>query len=221
MSKELSNFAALVRIDGIYTAQKGDLRCSAVRLRSGGLCLYSPVVGLGAAALDSLNALGDVTHLLAPNHYHNKGIAEYAEAFPSAVKCCTADALPRLVKQTGLSFVPLQEAGLDLPTGTRLIEPKGLKTGEIWIDVAVKDVRVWIVTDAFRGPKAPPKTISDRPELLGTFPTYGIANKQVYFDWLEQTARETAPNMLLPCHGSIVSNKELFTNLTSLVGALL
>lgn len=221
MSKELSDFTALVGIDGIYTAQKGDLRCSAVRLRSGGLCLYSPVAGLGAAALGSLNALGDVTHLLAPNHYHNKGIAEYAEAFPSAVICGTVDALPRLVKQTSLSFVPLHEAGLELPMGARLIEPQGLKTGEVWIDAAVKDVRLWIVTDAFRGPKAPPKAISDRPELLSTFPTYGIANKQVYFDWLEQTARETAPNMLLPCHGSIVSNNGLFTDLTNLVGALL
>jgi hypothetical protein len=105
--------------------------------------------------------------------------------------------------------------------GTRLIEPQGLKTGEIWIDVAAKEVRLWIVTDAFRGPKVPQKAVSDSPELLGTFPTYGIANKQVYFDWLEQAARETAPNMLLPCHGSIVSNNGLSAVLTNLVGALL
>ena len=83
MSKFLSAFAALDDFSGLYCAERGSLRCTAIRLRSGGLCLFSPVQGLGDTAIASLAALGEVEVLFAPNHYHNKGLREYAEFFRS------------------------------------------------------------------------------------------------------------------------------------------
>lgn len=72
MSKLLSAFAALDDFSGLYRAERGSLRCTAIRLRSGGLLLFSPVQGLGDTAIASLAALGEVEVLFAPNHYHNK-----------------------------------------------------------------------------------------------------------------------------------------------------
>jgi len=220
MSKTLSGFAPLSGFDSIYHAQKGELRCSAIRLSTGGICLYSPVLGLGPDAVDSLNKLGEVTHLLAPNHYHHKGLSQYADRFPKATLCCTNAARPRLQKQTGVNFSTLDEAGLRLPKGARFLHPDGLKTGEVWIDVSTSSDRVWIVTDAFRGAKAS-DGFSDRLELLGTFPSYGIANLQQYHQYVTHVSQAASPTVLVPCHGSIVSNDNLSSDIARLVTDLL
>ena len=221
MRKELSAFKPLDGFDGIYTSQKGTLRCTAIRLRTGGLCLYSPVSGLGSQAIDSLSALGRVTHLLAPNHYHHKGLSEYVENFPNATLCSTEAARPRLQKQTGLHPIPLHEADLHLPKGTILVEPPGLKTGEIWLDISAGMTRLWIVTDAFCGPQTKRGEFSDKPELLGTFPTFGIADRQTYFDWLSTISKSASPTTLLPCHGTIIKGDRLAEDIVKLVAELL
>ncbi|MEO1160378.1 MAG: hypothetical protein AAFW74_07950, partial [Pseudomonadota bacterium] len=101
---ELGAFVPLREIDGVYIARKAGLRCSALVLTGGDVCLFSPVQGLGAEAISSLAEIGPVTHLLAPNHYHNKGLAEYLSAFPDACLCAPEAAMPRLKKVTGLAF---------------------------------------------------------------------------------------------------------------------
>jgi len=221
MTQVLSPFAAVAGLDGVYTAEAKNLRCVAIRLRSGNLCLYSPVQGLGDAARASLDALGTVSHLLAPNHYHNKAVTEYAAAFPEAVLCCSDAARPRLEAQTGCTFVPLQSADMHLPDGATLATPVGLKTGEVWIDVESGPQRCWILTDAFCGPKTTKGAFADRPALLGTFPTYGIGDLPAYLDWLRSFAHTAAPTMIVPCHGSIVSGTDLRPSAVGLVADLL
>ncbi|MEL7461300.1 MAG: hypothetical protein AAFX45_09500 [Pseudomonadota bacterium] len=220
MTKGLSPFQSVPGFDAVFTARNGDLRCTALRLASGALCLYSPVSGLGDAARDSLAALGEVTHLLAPNHYHNKALRDYAEAFPAATLCSTTAAAPRLHKQTGLTPTPLDSAGMDLPQAVRLIEPVGLKTGEVWIDLSIRDNRLLIVTDAFRGVKAADDTSCKTPSLLGTFPKFGVADKTAYRDWLDAYLQDAPPTMLLPCHGSRVASATLADDLLKLVAGL-
>ena len=107
MSKALSAFTPIPHQSHIWSSQKGSLRCTALKLSDESLCLYSPVLGLNDEAYDSLAALGKVSFLLAPNHYHNKGLAEYAEAFPDAKLICSEHAKPRLEKQTRMTFGPL------------------------------------------------------------------------------------------------------------------
>ncbi|KLN60188.1 hypothetical protein WH96_13465 [Kiloniella spongiae] len=221
MGKELSAFNKIDEIKGIYTAEKGTLRCIAIQLSSGNLCLYSPVQGLSTIAKESLKSLGKVTHLLAPNHYHNKGLEEYSKAFPEAKLCCTQNANPRLKKQTALSFSSLKELEPSLPDTICFVEPLGLKTGEVWIKKFQENQVSWIVTDAFCGPKVTKKLYAEQPELLGTFPSYGIADRQVYFDWLTQQVRMASPNMIIPCHGSILSAEHLGTSTLKLIEALL
>jgi hypothetical protein len=81
----LSVFSPFVEIAGVFVATKGGLRCTAIKLQDGGICLYSPIAGLNAEARNSLDVVGKVTHLFAPNHYHNRGLAEYSSAYPDAL----------------------------------------------------------------------------------------------------------------------------------------
>ena len=217
MSKTLSAFEPVPHHPGVWSAQKGALRCTALALRDGTLCLYSPVQGLGAAAQASLAAMGDVAYLLAPNHYHHKGLAEYAEAFPDARIVASDPARPRLAHQTGLALGGLQDLAAQLPEGCAMAQPDGLKTGEVWLVVGSPQERLWILCDCLKGPKGEPGHIGQRPEMLGTFPTYGIKDKQVYAAWITARAEADRPRMIVPCHGSMVRSAELARDVVALL----
>ena len=96
MAARLSKFEPVADVNGLFTATKGDLRCTAIVLKSGGLCLFSPVAGLNDQAKASLADLGPVEFLFAPNHYHNKGLAEYQAAYPTAKTIASDAGRPRL-----------------------------------------------------------------------------------------------------------------------------
>ena len=100
-------FSPVDGLEDTYIGRLGKLNCFAFRLKDGSLCLYSPVAGLETAAGQSLAELGEVSMILAPNHYHNKGLAGHAAAFPNASLICSKGAEPRLKKITGLAFDPL------------------------------------------------------------------------------------------------------------------
>ncbi len=214
---DLSVFVPVKDIDGVFVARTATLRCTALKLKDGTVCLFSPVQGLGAAALASLADIGSVAHLVAPNHYHNKALAEYATAFPGARLCAPVAAIPRLQKVTALAFDDLEDISEKPPQSFSLLGPDGLKTGEVWLRCDVKRRRTWFVVDAFSGPKmTPANDWSDTASFLTTFPTYGVADKTVYLNWLKQQLRADKPTLMVPCHGSIVSAADLATQLLRL-----
>jgi len=59
-------------------------RMTALRLEDGGLFVHSPVA-LDARTRRTLEALGPVRHVVAPNQVHHLFIAEYREAYPEAI----------------------------------------------------------------------------------------------------------------------------------------
>ncbi len=217
MSKELSGFAPIPNHSDAWSAQKGTLRCTALRLSDGSLCLYSPVLGLGEEAEANLDALGGVAYLLAPNHYHHKGLNEYALAFPEAKNVCFDGAQARLEEQTGLTFEGLERLETLLPDGCDFAEPDGLKTGEVWLVVKTEQERLWIVCDSFKGPKGKVGHVGQTVDMLGTFQTYGIKDKKVYTAWLQGRSAADEPTMVIPCHGSIVRSEYLAEDVTSLL----
>jgi len=217
LTKSLSQFALVLERLGLWSAQKGSLRCTTIRLRDGSLCLYRPVLGLNDVARRSIAGLGNVAYLLAPNHYHNKGLVEYTEAFPEAALVCSERAKPRLEKQTGLSFSGLKSLIALLPDGCALVEPDGLKTGEVWLTQATEEGTVWVVCDAFKGATGGVGTESTDIELLGTFPTYGIQDKGVYSMFVKAKLNELPPTVIVPCHGAIVRRENLATSVMSLL----
>lgn len=221
MASQLSPFRPLDDADGFHVAHRAGLRCSAITLKDGSLCLFSPVAGLNDTAIESLAGIGNVAFLLAPNHYHNQALAEYDAAFLNAIPCAPQGAVRRLEKITGLSFEKIERLAPRLPDDTDIIEPAGLKTGEIWIRKRGGGPTLWMVVDAFKGPKdAPDMSWSETPELLKTFPKFGIRDLDVYRNWLLAQIARDQPQVLVPCHGGLVRSPDLPTKLEALVEGL-
>ena len=210
-------FQPLKGLEGLFILQENNLRSSAIRLCDGSLCIYSPIAGTANAAQESLSKLGEVSILLAPNHYHNKGLAEYQEVFPDADLSCSTTALPRLSKVTGLKFKGLEAVKDQLSTNTRILEPEGLKTGEIWVQIQSKIHVVWIVTDAFTAPPTLAGKYSQEPSLLNAFPKYGVKDRAQYIRWVEVEIAGLAPTTLVPCHGGLLKSKNLGLALVKLL----
>jgi hypothetical protein len=216
-SKSVGAFKPLDEITGVYVANKGGLRCSAFKLTDGSLCLFSPVLGLGDEALQSIKSIGTVSHLIAPNHYHNAGLAEYAKAFPAAKLNASPEAASRLAKVTGLNFEDLHNLKKVLPKSFSILEPKGLKTGEVWISSIGKLLKAWFVVDAIAGPKMSGKIERfDHPELLKTFPTYGVRDFAVYSGWFLEQLKADQPRLVVPCHGGLIAADNLPVTLREL-----
>lgn len=197
-------FEPVEGMDGVFTATRGALRCVAIRLRSGDYCLYSPVAGLEEEA----RALGQIAVLLAPNHYHNKGIAAHRAMFPQARLIAPQACCDRLHKVTGAEFSSLERSVLALPDDMRLIPTQGLKTGEVWV---IHSGGLGVV-DAFAGAAGD----GDTPQMLKTFPRYGVSDPQVYVAWVSAFMAREKPVILVPCHGGIVRNEALPALLTEL-----
>lgn len=211
------SFIEISGLNGVYCARSGKLSCTALRLQDGGLCLYSPVAGLEKSQHAQLSELGGVSALLAPNHYHNKGLKPHVEAFPNASLYCPVSAEPRLNKITGLYFEPVSKLQSDLLTSHRILEPEGLKTGEIWIEIESDQERAWIVTDAFSAPVHSSEKFGGKASMLGTFPRYGVSDTATFKDWVKKRLAIAPPTMLLPCHGSPVKATNLDIQLLGLL----
>lgn len=217
MSKKLSSFKPVAGFDGLYTAHSKTHCCIAVRLKSGELCLYSPVPGLSEAVKASLAAVGEVAFLLAPNFYHHKALEEYQNAYPRAQLCCPSASQTRLEKVTGLRFAGLAALTAALPDAVVLVETQGLKTGEVWFQVTHEDRCAWVITDAFCGPKDNGEVVAETLDMLTTFPKFGVGDKAIYIDWLNGEIDRGAPTLILPCHGAMVEGSDLGVQMRELV----
>ena len=217
MAAQLSKFEPIAGVDSMFAATKGDLRCTAIKLRTGGLCLFSPVAGLNAGARETLKGLGEVEFLLAPNHYHNQGLTEYQAVYPAARTVSSEAGRPRLERITGLEFQGLEELSHSLQDNMRLVTAQGLKTGEVWVIATTAAGVAWLVVDAFAGPKAMPKAGVAPVRLLGTFPKFGIKDRHRYLDWLSSLLQSDPPGILVPCHGQIARGLSLTAHLQDLI----
>ena len=221
MTQSLSEFESLPGLSNIWCARRGTLRCTAVKLKGGGLMLFSPVLGLTASGREQLSSLGKVQFLLAPNHYHNKAMAEYAHAFPEASIVAPPDAQERLTRVTGLEFDDLTGLRRVLPQHVKLLVPQGLKTGECWLRVKTQTGIAWVVVDAFYARANNQKALEVAvPEMLGTFPKMGIADKQTYGAWVQAQIERDQPTIVVPCHGSLIRSALLPKRLAALVAKL-
>lgn len=217
----MQQYTQIEGLPGVYSTHKGNLRSIAIILKDRSWCVISPIAGLPKTAYASLEAIANVKHVLAPNRYHNKGIAEFSKTHPGAVFYSSSAAAERLQKQTGAHFNSLELLRKQLKRGFSFLEPAGLKTGEIWIRSRFSKLTAWMVVDAFCGPKlAKQASEAATPELLKTFPNYGIDNKSEYCSWAETQIRNDNPTLLIPCHGRIVRSAGLSKSLSNIITAL-
>ena len=183
-------------------------RMAALELTGGKCCLFAPLIALANKA----NPTSEVAYLLAPNHYHNKGLRSFASRYPKAILCASNRAKARLDQQTGLNHKSLIGFKRRLAKSMAILEPEGLKTGEVWLRVELQSGCAWLVTDAFCGTKMTTTKASmscKEPHLLGTFPSFGVKDKAVYLDWVTRQANEDKPKMVIPCHGAVIAGRGL------------
>ena len=213
--KQAAGLEPIADIDGLRSIRKGNLRCVAIALPDGGTALYSPVSKTSGTA----SAVAPVRFLLAPNHYHNMGLSEHVDAYPEADCVCSRGAKPRLENVTGLAFADLAALAKALPDHANLIEPEGLKTGEVWVCLKVQDEVVWFVTDAFCGVQEK----SDAEPTVGflkPFPTYGLRDKAAFTAWVRNRLDLEEPTVIVPCHGEIIRGKDLKRDICALLETL-
>ena len=213
---ELGSFVSVPEMPGLFVAHNRSLRCTAIRLKDHRLCLFSPVAGLSSNARTSLANIGEVAYLLAPNHYHNKGLLEYQAAYPAAALCAPDGARTRLEKVTGLKFMDLSAITKQLPAKYSFIEPAGLKTGEVWLRAQHARTVAWCVVDAFAG--EPMTAKSDTSEILSylkTFPKYGLADPERFSSWVKARLERDKPGIIVPCHGAVCAGQRTTTQVES------
>jgi hypothetical protein len=195
------------------------LRTTALRLRGEQLLIYSPRRDLGDVAHDELGCLGRVRFLLAPNHYHNLGLGEFLARYPGAQVVASAAAMPRLRQRTGLTVAGLDALRSHLPDAVRLIEPPGMKNGEVLLTVRIRRGLAWVAADAFFNLAShPPGAMGLFCRLVGisaglrigqTFLWVGPRDRAAYRASLLEELRQAPPTMLLPCHGDLMEDPDL------------
>jgi hypothetical protein len=210
LPNDVPQFKAVSDFKQLKEVQRGSLRCISIKLRGGDICLYSPVRGLATAAA-SLVPPGRIRFLLAPNHYHNAGLTEHLRLYPRALLCASDAAALRLRFVTGLRPQGLDACAKALGPETSILQPAGLKTGEVWLKVRDNGNAhvAWVVTDAFCGPRKSSDSVADTPEILGTFPSFGIDDRTKYVTWVRQQLARDQPTTLIPCHGALIRDANL------------
>ena len=92
MTKQPPTFQMLPDVTGLYVARSGKAWSAAISVSADEVALYSPLPSMGQATVESLQAIGKVAYVIAPNHYHNKGVAQARKLFPRAKLVCSAAA---------------------------------------------------------------------------------------------------------------------------------
>ncbi len=203
------------------------LRCVAVSLADGSLAIYSPLRKLGNAAHQSLAELGKPALLVAPNHFHYLGLREYLDRHgPDCRTVCSEVASPRIAARSRCQLHPLSALTERLPEHIEVLEPPGLKTGEVWLRIRTGEGMAWVVSDAFFTlARVPRGAMGWFCRLTGTAPgirigrtftTLAVARGGAYRDWLVQAIDRDRPAILIPSHGEIISDAELPSRLREL-----
>jgi hypothetical protein len=191
------------------------VRSTAVRLADGSLVVVSPVRGMARSGVESL---GRPSVLVAPNHFHNRGLAEWAAEYPGAVVVASAKAAPRVHAKCGLPVEATERLSSALLPGHAVLVPPGTRGGETWLSLTSGNRRAWVVGDAFFSlPDLPAWPMGLVLRLLGIAPGLRIgtsfrwllSDRATYRTWLSARLEEERPNVLVPCHGDVIADDAL------------
>lgn len=197
------------------TYGKEQVRMVALGLADGGLVVFSPGRRC-AEAREALAKWGTPRFLLAPNHFHNAGLAEWAAAYPEARVVAHPRAHARLKKK-----VPSLERvdGLDglaaaLPPGARVFGPPMAKQGETWLAVERDGLSALVVCDSVVNlPEValPFWLLGFRAKLMTNpfFKRLFLENKSAYKRWMNDELAAHPPTLFLPCHGGVLRGAEV------------
>jgi hypothetical protein len=217
-------------LDGVWRAERVrhgvPLRCLAIRLSGGRLAIYSPIKGLGQAAHLQMAAIGRPAFAIAPNHFHNLGLDEYAVEHPDLIVVSSATAAGRVKRLCGHDVHDDSALRGVLPQGISVLVPPGTRAGELWLSIETPAGPAWAVGDAFFNIARTPRTpIGLLLRLLGISPGLRIGasfrwlvrDRTAYRRWLLAAITRQRPTTLVPCHGDILTDPDLPDRLVRLV----
>lgn len=210
-----------------YGPQK--VRMVALQLRDGGSVVLSPGA-CDEATLAEVAAWAPPRFLLAPNHFHNGGIALWKRRFPDAAVVAHPVAQPRLRRQVpGVEFGGLEALEAALPDGARLLCPPGARQGETWLSAPCGEGRAWFVTDALvNEPRLAPGPlgwgmwlVGFRPGLIVNpfFRRFFLDDARAFAAWTRERLAEDTPTVFVPSHGRIV-HEEAVAAITAVLATI-
>jgi hypothetical protein len=199
-----------------YSFGHGTARSFAV-LGPLGWVVVSPPEKVEDAQLETLEALGPIAAIVAPNAFHLMGLAPWHARFPDAKIFAPAQSIPRLHKKTGLKDIaPVAEAKTFCGAALEIVDMPFYKTGEALVRVPTDKGSIWHVTDViFNFAKVPPNPIakfiftilSDSApgfKLSGPAAFIMMRDKKSVYRFLKQEAEKDPPIRIVPSHGADV-----------------
>ena len=197
-----------------YSFGPGSANALAVGI-DGGLVVLSPPCGVDAGVFEDLSRHGPVRALVAPNAFHNLGLASWHARHPGAPIFAPAQAIPRLQKRTGLAGLrPLSEAAALTGRRLEMIDMPHYKTGEALVRIRSARGLAWFVTDVVMNLPVLPshpvakwmfKLSGSGPGLKfnNVAPLFMVRDKSELKRWLAAQADAAPPAWLIPCHGDL------------------
>ena len=199
----------------IYSRQH--VRMAVIGIGNGELLIVSPGTSMSDASWARVAAWGTPRFLLAPNHFHNAGLARWQARFPNATIVAHPRAQARLRKKlpghTIADLAPLQAAlQATLPPRIRIFNPPGAKQGETMVSVQLPGGVAWFVTDALVNETRLPggmtgllvRLFGFRTGLMTNpfFKRLFLADKAAYKQWVHAELERDRPTLFLPAHGA-------------------
>jgi hypothetical protein len=200
------------------------VRMAVLGLGGGGLLVVSPGVPVSDAQWEALAKYGTPRFLLAPNHFHNAGIAAWKARFPEVRVAAHPRALKRLRKKVpGVDFEDLTGLTAALPEGMRLVSPPMAKQGETWVSVKTKEGVAWFMTDNLMNEERIPggamgfgmKLLGFRAELQTNpfFRRIFLEDKAGYKAFVNAELDRDSPSLFVPSHGSPLRGPDVVSRL--------
>jgi protein-S-isoprenylcysteine O-methyltransferase Ste14 len=201
-----------------------------VMLPGGRLLVYNPTsLGTGDDVFARLDALGEVTVLVAPNNVHHLSLARFRARYPKALAVASATALPRLAGRGHAGLAELEAATLLLPDGARWLRCEGTKSGEAWLSLPSPEGPTWIVCDAFFNVTRPVTGVTGAVlralhvtpglRISRTYIWLALRDARAYRDWTLAVLAQERPRSLVVCHGEPAASADLEGELAALVRA--
>ena len=177
-----------------------------------GLLIHSAIC-LNDEGMRTLEALGEITHIVVPCEMHCADIAPYKERYPQAKILCPACAKAEVEKTVPISETI--EEGLS-HLGVTLHHPKGLKDFEVHLELPLEDdSRALIITDAlFNLGETPPKGFGGFiVKMLGSVGPLNITkigkrlllkDKEAFADYIARLAQIPHLAVISVAHGKCI-----------------
>lgn len=205
-------------LGGIYSRAR--VRMTVVGLGGGDLLIVSPGKVRDEASFEALERRGRPRWLLAPNHFHNGGLATWKKRYPDIRVAAHPRAHKRLSKQVpDLGAIDdLDALGAALPEGVRVFGPPMARQGETWIAAKTSAGTAWLVCDAIVNDRKLPWflwVLGFRPRLMTNpfFKRLFVESKADYKRWFLSELDNDPPAVLIPSHGGVERGADLVERL--------